>query len=389
MKILFTSDVYKPTTNGVVTSLVNLRQGLIQLGHDVRILTLSESHTTYYNDGVWYLSSLNSNTIYPGTRVRDTLARKPLKDLISWKPDVVHSQNEFSTFPLAKRIAHAVDAPLVHTYHTLYEDYTTYFSPNEKMGKFLAQLFTKRILAKTDAVIAPTPKIMRLLRSYGVKKPIEVIPSGINLSRFTPAGNHEKNHLREKLGIPEGNQVVVYVGRLAKEKNIDELITNFSKVANGKSTLLLVGDGPQRPLLEELVQSLGLGQHVIFAGMQRQEDVPCFYRLGTVFCSASTSETQGLTYVEALAAGLPLLCRADDCLDDLVQDWSNGWQYHTQAEFRHYLEMLLADTSLQNRLSAAAIVSSARYSSIAFAQSVVALYESLISAHATVNRISA
>jgi 1,2-diacylglycerol 3-alpha-glucosyltransferase len=93
--------------------------------------------------------------------------------------------------------------------------------------------------------------------------------------------------------------------------------------------------------------------------------------------------------VEALAAGLPLLCRADDCLDDLVQDWSNGWQYHTQAEFRHYLEMLLADTSLQNRLSAAAIVSSARYSSIAFAQSVVALYESLISAHATVNRISA
>ena len=121
MRILLTSDAYKPTINGVVTSLMNLQQGLIQLGHEVRILTLSESHTTYYLEGVWYLGSLNSGTIYPGTRIRGTLARKPLKDLIRWRPEIVHSQSEFSTFPLAKRIAHAVGVPLVHTYHTLYE----------------------------------------------------------------------------------------------------------------------------------------------------------------------------------------------------------------------------------------------------------------------------
>jgi len=390
MRILLTSDVYKPTTNGVVTSLVNLQQGLTQLGHEVRILTLSESHTTYYKDGVWYLSSLNSSTIYRGTRVRGTLARGPLKDLINWRPEVVHSQSEFSTFPLARRIAHAVGAPLVHTYHTLYEDYTTYFFPNERMGRALAQLFTRRILAKTDAVIAPTSKIERLLRSYGVNKLIKVIPSGIGLSRFAPTGVEDATRsLRKQLGIPKDNQVIVYVGRLAKEKNIDELISNFSTIANNNRMLLLVGDGPERPMLEEQVRTLGLGKHVIFAGMQKQEDIPSFYRLGTVFCSASTSETQGLTYVEALASGIPVLCRKDDCLDDLVRDGVNGWQYRTQTEYRQHLERLLADQEFQQWLSVEALSSSTRYDRMVFAQSVAAVYEALVNGRANLSRISA
>ncbi|MBG0766421.1 MAG: glycosyltransferase family 4 protein [Spirochaetaceae bacterium] len=391
MRILLTSDVYKPTTNGVVTSLVNLQQGLTQLGHEVQILTLSESHTTYYKDGVWYLGSLNSSTIYPGTRVMGTLARGPLKDLITWRPDVVHSQSEFSTFILAKRIAHAVGAPLVHTYHTLYEDYTTYFSPNKRMGQIMAQLFSMHVLAKTDAVIAPTSKIERLLLSYGVEKLIKVIPSGIDLSKFVPTSVEDDatRHLREQLGIPKDTQVIVYVGRLAKEKNIDELISNFSTIANNNRMLLLVGDGPERPMLEEQVRTLGLGKHVIFAGMQKQEDIPSFYRLGTVFCSASTSETQGLTYVEALASGVPVLCRKDDCLDDLVRNGVNGWQYRTQTEYQQYLERLLADQELQQRLSVEALSSSTRYDRMVFAQSVAAVYEALVNGRANVSRISA
>lgn len=391
MRILLTSDVYKPTTNGVVTSLVNLQQGLTQLGHEVQILTLSESHTTYYKDGVWYLGSLNSSTIYPGTRVMGTLARGPLKDLITWRPDVVHSQSEFSTFILAKRIAHAVGAPLVHTYHTLYEDYTTYFSPNKRMGQIMAQLFSMHVLAKTDAVIAPTSKIERLLLSYGVEKLIKVIPSGIDLSKFAPTSVEDDatSRLREQLGIPKDTQVIVYVGRLAKEKNIDELISNFSTIANNNRMLLLVGDGPERPMLEEQVRTLGLGKHVIFAGMQKQEDIPSFYRLGTVFCSASTSETQGLTYVEALASGIPVLCRKDDCLDDLVRNGVNGWQYRTQTEYQQYLERLLADQELQQRLSVDALSSSTRYDRMVFAQSVAAVYEALVNGRANVSRISA
>ena len=389
MKILLTADAYKPTINGVVTSLVNLQQGLTQLGHEVRVLTLSETHTTYYQDGVWYLSSLDSGTIYPGTRVRDTLARKPLKDLIQWRPDVVHSQCEFSTFSLAKRIAHAVGAPLVHTYHTLYEDYTTYFSPNERMGRAMAQLFSRRILAKTDAVIAPTSKIDRLLRSYGVDKPIKIIPSGIDLSRFAPsAEQNDSDALKAHLGIPSGNHVIIYVGRLAKEKNLEELIANFP-LDRTDLTLLLVGDGPQRQHLEQQVVDLGIQKQVVFAGMQRQQDIPTFYRLGSVFCSASTSETQGLTYVEALASGLPVLCRADDCLDNLIEDGSNGWQYHTKEEYHQYLDLLCSDANFYKKLSDQALSSSARYDRLKFTESVIDVYEQLIKSRTQLHCIPA
>jgi 1,2-diacylglycerol 3-alpha-glucosyltransferase len=142
-------------------------------------------------------------------------------------------------------------------------------------------------------------------------------------------------------------------------------------------------------MLEEQVRTLGLGKHVIFAGMQKQEDIPSFYRLGTVFCSASTSETQGLTYVEALASGIPVLCRKDDCLDDLVRNGVNGWQYRTQTEYQQYLERLLADQELQQRLSVDALSSSTRYDRMVFAQSVAAVYEALVNGRANVSRISA
>ena len=388
MRILLTSDVYKPTTNGVVTSLVNLQQGLTRLGHEVRVLTLSESHSTYYKSGVWYLGSLNSDSIYPGTRFRKTVARKPLKDLITWRPDVVHSQSEFSTFPLAKRIASACGAPLVHTYHTLYEDYTTYFSPNKRMGRLMAQLFSRHILSNIDAVIAPTSKIKYLLLSYGISNPIEVIPSGIDLSRFSSVVEQQSiDVMKTHLGIPKNNQVIVYVGRLAKEKNIHELIANFSSGRSDR-TLLLVGDGPWRHQLEEQVASLGLQKQVIFAGMQKQQNISSYYRLGDVFCSASTSETQGLTYVEAMATGLPVICRADKCLDDLLEDGVNGWQYHTSEEYHGYLDRILSDTALRKQLSTQAIASSVRYDQLIFAESISQVYEQLIKGRIDERRIS-
>ncbi len=380
MKILLQSDAYKPSISGVVTSLVNLQQGLTQLGHEVRVLTVSESHSTSYKEGVWYLRSLSSGPIYPDTRVRDTFGRKAVEDLVNWRPDVVHSQSEFSTFPLAKRIAQTVGAPHVHTYHTLYEDYTTYFSPNKKMGKAMAKHFTRHILAKTDVVIAPTTKIERLLKSYKVTKPIRIIPSGIDLSRFAHvAENQVRDALKKSLGISLNHKVIVFVGRLAKEKNLEELITNFS-LSKTNMTLLLVGDGPQRKLLEDLVLKLGLQDRVVFAGMQHPQSIASYYHLGDLFCSASTSETQGMTYLEALASGLPVLCHADDCLEDLLEDGVNGYQYHANEEFLRYLDLLNSDSALLERLSSHARASVSKYDRLSFAKSVSELYEQLVSA---------
>lgn len=218
--------------------------------------------------------------------------------------------------PRHARIAHAVGAPLIHTYHTVYEDYTHYFSPSRSMGRKMAALFTRMICAGCDAVIAPTPKISRLLAGYGVHCPVRIIPTGLDLQRFAVPRD---DALRSRLGLPpkEANKTVLLsLGRLAKEKNTAELIDAMQNLPD--AVLLIVGDGPERAALEQQAQSLGVADRVIFVGAVPPAEVPRYYAQGDVFVSASTSEAQGLTYIEAMAAGLPLLCHADPCLDALV-----------------------------------------------------------------------
>lgn len=330
MKILLTTDTWTPTINGVVTSTVTLRAALTAQGHEVRVLTLSGDSHTYTKDGVTYLGSLDAGLVYPGARLRAPALNHAIHDLIDWGPDIVHSQCEFSTFSPARRIAHAAGAPLIHTYHTVYEDYTHYFSPSRSMGRKMAALFTRMICAGCDAVIAPTPKIRRLLAGYGVRCPVRIIPTGLDLQRFAVPQDAE---LRSQLSLPpkeENKTILLSLGRLAKEKNTTELIDSMQNLSD--AVLLIVGDGPERTALEQRAQYLGVADRVFFAGAVPPAEVPRYYALGDVFVSASTSEAQGLTYIEAMAAGLPLLCRADPCLDALVREGETGWAYHTPAE---------------------------------------------------------
>ncbi len=330
MKILLTTDTWTPTINGVVTSAVTLRAALEAQGHEVRVLTLSGDSHTYTKDGVTCLGSLDAGLVYPGARLRAPALNHAIRDLIDWCPDIVHSQCEFSTFAPAGRIAHAVGAPLIHTYHTVYEDYTHYFSPSRSMGRKMAALFTRMICASCDAVIAPTPKISRLLAGYGVHCPVHVIPTGLDLQRFAVP---QDTALRKQLGLPpkDANKTILLsLGRLAKEKNTAELIGAMPALPD--AVLLIVGDGPERAALEQQARMLAVADRVIFAGAVPPAEVPRYYALGDVFVSASTSEAQGLTYIEAMAAGLPLLCHADPCLDVLIKEGQTGWAYQTPEE---------------------------------------------------------
>ena len=368
MKILLTTDTWTPTVNGVVTSTVNLRAELTARGHDVRVLTLAGGCHTQQADGVTFLGSLDAGLIYPGARLRAPALDNALQELIAWQPDVVHSQCEFSTFAPARRIARACGAPLIHTYHTVYEDYTHYFSPSRRMGRRLAALFTRAVCASADAVIAPTPKIQRLLQSYGVQCPVRVIPTGLDLRRFTAAPDPA---LRTSLGLPDRGPVLLYLGRLAKEKNIAELIAAMPDIPG--AALLIVGDGPERPALEAQAEALGLAGRVIFAGMVPPAQVPRYYALADAFVSASTSEAQSLTYIEALAAGLPLLCRADPCVEALIRPGEGGWVYHSAREFTALARALPTGAAAQS-LRQAARRAAAPYTREVFGQSVEGLY---------------
>ena len=185
--------------------------------------------------------------------------------------------------------------------------------------------------------------------------------------------------LRRKAGIPENARVLVSVGRLAEEKNVEELLRLRARLGPRGITLLLVGGGPWRSHLEELAAEPGLGTpDVIFTGMVPPEQVPLWYRMGELFVCASTSETQGLTYAEALAAGVPALCRQDPCLEEVIRNGENGWQYRSEEEFLEKLELFLNDTQLRKKMSAAALASAENLSAERFAQRAEAIYQERI-----------
>lgn len=383
MKILITTEWYTPVINGVVTSVVNLQKELQKLGHEVRIITLSENKKSFQKDGVTYISSIGAGKIYPGARLALSTDNKYLKELAKWHPDVIHSQCEFSTLLIARQIAKKLHIPIVHTYHTVYEDYTHYFSPNEKWGKAMASLFTKKILNNTKCVIAPTEKVRSLLIGYGVKQRIQVVPTGIDLKRFElQIGNVQKQKQREKIGIPVGNNVLIYVGRLAKEKNLEEIFSFMARLNNPKLSLLMVGDGPHRQALEKYAQNLDISKNVVFTGMISPQDIATYYQLGDIFVSASNSETQGLTYIEALANGIPALCRKDACLDHVVEDGINGWQYTSFEQFVAMLDYILNEEGQYKRLCENARAGAIRnFSSSVFAKKVEQIYLDTISQH--------
>lgn len=388
MRILITTDWYKPVINGVVTSVLNLSEGLRKRGHEVKILTLSSNRHYYEEEDVIYMGSFGMGCIYPNARVKIPLFHKELKKLIDWKPDIIHSQCEFSTFFVAKKISEVLNIPIVHTYHTIYEDYTHYFSINQKWGRNITMFLTKKLSEQVTSIIAPTEKIRTLLDGYGVDCEVDVIPSGINLKKYRSidwgnsdiddinldVANNDSNHpdinspdfdinnidsnkkekyteikweadkiewrkrLCRKYNIPEDKYVLLYVGRLAKEKNIEELLHFQKKAVVYGTVLVLVGDGPARKELEEYTKNLGIEDSVYFLGMVAPKQIGKYYWAGDLFVSASTSETQGLTYAEALASGLPLLCRKDECLDALVTEGENGWQYKEEQSFMDRLQ---------------------------------------------------
>ena len=334
MKILLTSDWYEPVVNGVVTSVRNLKRELEKRGHEVRVLTLSENRDSRKEGDVYYIHSHSAGLVYPNARVTLPVAHPYVQELMDWKPDIVHSQCEFTTFWFARRIAFRTGAPLIHTYHTIYEDYTHYFSPNKAMGAAAARLLSRKVLDQTDAVIAPTKKVKAILERYMVEPAIFTIPTGIDLAPFAD-GVREK---QLRTPVADEAPVLITVGRLAKEKNIEEILELLADARGQQYRYLLVGDGPYREVLEAKVQALGL------------------------------------TYIEALASGLPLVCHKDACLEDVLTDGYNGWQYENAQGFFDGLENLWKSGDVYREASAHAAEQAHIFSAAHFAEQVEHVY---------------
>ncbi|MEG1148865.1 MAG: glycosyltransferase, partial [Niameybacter sp.] len=225
-------------------------------------------------------------------------------------------------------------------------------------------------------------KTKDLLLNYGVKKPIEVIPTGINFAPFSPSRytKGEIQALKTQFKLSLDAPTVLFVGRIAKEKSIDVVLEAFPRVVEKipKAKFFIVGDGPEMTHLREMVTKLGLEDAVIFAGLQPWATIGKFYQLGDVFVSASVSETQGLTFAEAMAAGLPVVAKHDESIEALVENDYNGRKFSNQEELSQALIDLLEDERYRKTLSIHAMSSVAPLSDEIFGQNALAYYEHIL-----------
>ncbi|EHC6547815.1 glycosyltransferase family 4 protein, partial [Listeria monocytogenes] len=196
-----------------------------------------------------------------------------------------------------------------------------------------------------DAIITPTAKVRHHLEEQGIHKLMYTVPTGTDISSFAPVEKQQIIELKKSLGIGENDPVILSLGRIAHEKNIDAIINAMPEVLQTKTTakLVIVGDGPVRKNLEKLVEEKQLADHVIFTGAVDWENISLYYQLGDLFVSASTTETQGLTYAEAMAASLPVVAKRDESIEGFLSDRETAFLFDEDSELASLLINILSD----------------------------------------------
>ena len=321
MRVGIFSDTYRPQVNGVVSSILTLEKELRKKGHKVYIITTTDPDAPTVEPNVLRIPSVEFKPL-PQYRLGMLYSSKIIKKIKRLELDIIHSQTEWGVGTFARFVAINLEIPLVHTYHTLYEYYTHYVTRGHFTvpAKKLAAAISKFYCEKCNALIVPTRKVEDILYSYDVDKDMNIIPTGIELDKFYRENytDEEIRFMRENFGIKDTDFLCVYIGRIAKEKSIDVLIDMFSKITDETYKFMIVGRGPVIEDLKEQAEKLGINDRVIFTGEVPHDKVPVYYQMGDVFLNASISETQGLTFVEAMAAKTPVNARYDLNLEDLL-----------------------------------------------------------------------
>jgi len=342
MRIGIFTDVYTPSINGVVTSELVLKKALEKAGHEVFVVTTKVEEFKYdYDEDEKVLRIPGLPTGIYDYRLSSIYPIQAVNKIRSWKLDVIHSQTEFGIGTFARIIAKQYNIPLVHTYHTMYEDYIHYVTKGyfNKSSKKLVEYFTKFYCDTTATeLIVPTNKTYKLFKEkYKFNKNIHIIPTGISVERFFEENidSRKLNDLRKSLNLSKKDFVILFVGRLAEEKNVEFLIESEKRLNEKHKNikLLIVGDGPDKEKYEDLAKSMGLEKDIIFTGKTAWDEIPNYYHLANVFATASKTETQGLTVIEAMASNVVPLCMNDEAFISMVTDELNGLFFENNEEY--------------------------------------------------------
>ncbi|MEO6118311.1 MAG: glycosyltransferase [Methylotenera sp.] len=313
MKILFISDVYFPRVNGVSTSIRTFVQQMQNSGHEVHLI--APDYNVVTEDEHW-IKRIPARSIYfdPEDKLmKYGEAVKLLPALEKEKYDIIHVHTPFIAHYLGLKLARKLNIPCIETYHTFFEDYLHHYLPwmPQFMARSMARMISKRQCNAVNAIVAPSKPMLDVLRGYGVKVNAEVIPTGLQEHSFAEADGVA---FRAKYGIALDRPMLLYVGRVAFEKNIDFLLGMAKILSEERPDILLVvtGEGPAEASLHKLAKTLNLEKNIQFIGyLDRNTELNACYQAADVFVFASKSETQGLVLLEAMAQGTPVVAIAE------------------------------------------------------------------------------
>ncbi len=381
MRIGIFTDTYPPYINGVSTSVAMLENALTKMGHEVFIVTVNpEKYSFKENDHIIRIPGIPIG-IYD-YRLTGIYPLKAIKKIKAWDLDIIHSHTEFGVGTFARIIAKQLDIPLVHTYHTMYEDYVHYITKGyfNRSSKKLVEYLTKFYCDKTATeLIVPTKKTYDLFKEkYHLEKDVHIVPTGIEIERFLKKDidRAKVKKLRQNLGIQNDDFVILFVGRIGKEKSVDVLIDGQVLISRKypRAKLVIVGDGPDIEQFKKRVKRLKLSDNVIFVGKVPWEEVPYYYNIADVFVTASKTETQGLTVIEAMAASLPVVAVLDDAFKNTIEDGVSGYLFKDRRDYQKKIMMLLENPDVLAKMSEEAFKRAEPHSTKYFAQNVLDVY---------------
>jgi glycosyltransferase involved in cell wall biosynthesis len=377
MNVAVFSECYHPTRNGVVVSIDTFAEGLRRRGHRVDVfaprfpgyrVTLPHAHR------------------FPSARlphVQDYPVALPYwpqvyREFDRLRAEVVHAQSIFVMSRLGAYLARRNNLPLVGTYHTLVAEYSHYVPLPSVVTKAAVVRLSRQFCNACDVVIVPTPSVEPVLRGYGVRAPVVALPTGIEPAEFD-GGKGEL--VRRRHGLSQRAKVLLFVGRVAREKNVDFLLRVLARLVESdpEIRLLMVGPGPYRALAAAYARGLGLGGHLVLAGSQPREELRHYYAAADVFVFPSLTDTQGLVLVEAMAAGLPCVAARGPGACDVLQNDRQGLLVSPEeAEFAAAVVVILTDPERNRRYREAARVRAGQFSCSASAEQLERLYREVV-----------
>ena len=322
MRIALFTNNYLPFCGGVTTSVETLRGGLAARGHDVWVFGPRFPGVADGEPGIVRYPSIPAAT-YPDFALAVPLSRRIARLVATLDFDVFHAHHPFLLGPAALRFARRHGRPLVFTYHTRYEKYAHYVPVTRPLVEAVAMQWSRRFAGRADAVIAPSAVIRQELAGRGVRTPIAVVPTGVDLARFRPG---DATAARRQLGLPLADPLVLYAGRLDREKSVGRILAAFERIAGTipRARLVLVGHGTEAAALAAHARRLAAGARVHFVGVVPHDRIAAYYQAADVFLFASETETQGLVLAEAAACGLPAVAVAAPGCDEVVRDGQTG-----------------------------------------------------------------